>query len=193
MIRSFKYWLTIAQMLAMIPVALGRQPQARAVPPSPPSTSVALTSTLDWMEDQLIPLVEAMPAERFDFSPKAPGFSGVRTFAEQIQHVMNVNNALAAAILDEKIPDELSPESIDTAKAKAKLVDLLKKSSVFLHRAFSFVNEDNARVWIKHPIFGIDTTRLTLCSVIVAHSFDHYGQMVLYLRMNGIVPPASRQ
>jgi hypothetical protein len=103
------------------------------------------------------------------------------------------NNALAAAILDEKIPDELSPESIDTAKAKAKLVDLLKKSSVFLHRVFSFVNEDNARVWIKHPIFGIDTTRLTLCSVIVAHSFDHYGQMVVYLRMNGIVPPASRQ
>ena len=64
---------------------------------------------------------------------------------------------------------------------------------MFLHRAFSFVNEDNARVWIKHPIFGIDTTRLTLCSVIVAHSFDHYGQMVVYLRMNGIVPPASRQ
>jgi hypothetical protein len=61
------------------------------------------------MEGQPILLVEAMPAEPFDFSPKAPGFSGVRTFAEQIQHVLNVNNALAAAILDEKIPDELMP------------------------------------------------------------------------------------
>lgn len=118
--------------------------------------------------------------------------SPLLSFAEQVQHVPEVNDVLAAAILAEEIPRELQPEVIDAVKTKQRLIDLARKSSVFVHRVFAATNENNARVVIKHPILGFDTSRLWLCSVIVGHSMDHYGQMVAYLRMNEIVPPASK-
>ncbi len=181
---------TLVLMLCISSMSPTAQQQAQS--PNPMTTSMAMTPVLDWMEGQFIPLVEAMPVEKFDFAPKGTGFKGVRSFAEQVQHVLEVNDALAAAILAEEIPRELQPEVIDAVKTKQGLIDLARKSSVFVHRAFAATNENNARVVIKHPIFGSDTSRLSLCSVIVGHSMDHYGQMVGYLRMNDIVPPANK-
>ncbi len=67
-----------------------------------------------------------------------------------------------------------------------------KDSFAYVHKAVSSINEKNAVGSIKSPFGQGSVTRLSMATLIVGHCFDHYGQMVEYLRMNGIVPPASR-
>jgi hypothetical protein len=78
-------------------------------------------------------------------------------------------------------------------KSKADIVKFLKDSFAYLHKAVASVNETNEIGSIKMPFGDGNTTRLAMATLGVAHCFDHYGQMVVYLRMNGIVPPASRR
>jgi hypothetical protein len=61
-----------------------------------------------------------------------------------------------------------------------------------MHKAVASTNEKNAVESIKSPFGEGSTTRLGMSTLIVGHCFDHYGQIVEYLRMNGLVPPASR-
>ena len=114
----------------------------------------------------------------------------MRTFAEQIAHVAELNMVLSAAILGEEPPAETPPE---VTKAKSAVLKYLKDSFTYTHRALSSITEQNAKLPIKHPILDMVTTRMGLGIVTIAHSFNHYGQMVEYLRMNNVVPPASRQ
>jgi hypothetical protein len=76
-------------------------------------------------------------------------------------------------------------------KAKAEIIKFLKDSFAFGHKSVAILNSSN----LVEPITsksGRPTTRLFLATFAAAHAFDHYGQVVEYLRMNGIVPPASR-
>ena len=100
-----------------------------------------------------------------------------------------VNFALSAAILVESSPKRRPAEAMKTRSAVLKY---LKDSFANTHRAFSSLTEHNAKLPIKHPLFDMVTTRMGLSIVAIAHPFDHYGQIVEYLRMNNIVPPASR-
>ena len=77
--------------------------------------------------------------------------------------------------------------------AKADLIRYLKESFDYAHKAFATINEKNEVTAIKNPFGEGTTTRLGMATLTVWHGFDHYGQMVEYLRMNGIIPPASRQ
>jgi hypothetical protein len=149
---------------------------------------------LDWMEHQFVPTAEAMPEDKFFLAPKIGEFHGVRSFAEQIEHVAEVNFILSAAILGEKPPvdTDVSRTNAETMKTRAAILQYLRRSLAYTHRALSSINEQNARLWIKHPIFDMNTSRLGLGIVTIAHPFDHYGQMVEYLRMNNIIPPTSR-
>ncbi len=157
-----------------------------------------ITSILDGgvktIESELVPAVEAMPEDKFGFAPTAGEFKGVRTFAQQAKHVAAVNYLVGAAILGEKPPVELGGESgPDSVKTKAEIVKFLKDSYVYAHKAVASVNADNATGEINSP-FGKDkVTRMGMATVFAWHGFDHYGQMAVYLRMNGIIPPASRQ
>jgi uncharacterized damage-inducible protein DinB len=145
------------------------------------------------MESEFVPAAEAMPEDKFGFAPTGGEFKGVRTFGEQIKHVAAVNYIFGAAILGEKVPvdvgDESGPEAM---KSKAQIVSYLKESFAYVHKAIQTVNEKNLVEPVKSPFGEGSVTRLSLATMVVAHGFDHYGQMVEYLRMNGIVPPASR-
>jgi len=145
------------------------------------------------IESELVPAVEAMPEDKFAFAPTAGEFKTVRTFALQAKHVAAVNYMVAAAILGEKPPIELGGENgPDSVKSKADIVKFLKDSYVYAHKAVGTITDGNSLTPVKSP-FGVDsTTRLGLATVFAWHGFDHYGQMVEYLRMNGIIPPASR-
>jgi uncharacterized damage-inducible protein DinB len=146
------------------------------------------------MEHEFVPAVEAMPEDKFGFAPTNGEFKGVRTFAEQVKHVAAVNYIFGAAILSEKVPvdvgDESGPASL---KTKAEIVTYLKDSFAYVHKAMQTINEKNLVEPLKSPFGEGSVTRLNLATMVVSHGFDHYGQMVEYLRMNGIVPPASRQ
>jgi hypothetical protein len=152
-----------------------------------------LDRTVSNMEHEFVPAAEAMPEDKFGFAPTNGEFKGVRTFAQQIKHVAAVNYELGAAILEEKPPvdigDESGPASITS---KAAVLKYLQESFVYVHKAVQTINEKNLVGTVKSPFGEGKVSRLGLATTVAWHGFDHYGQMVEYLRMNGIVPPASR-
>jgi uncharacterized damage-inducible protein DinB len=148
------------------------------------------------LEGEFVPAAEAMPDDKYDFAPPTSlgEFKGVRTFAQQVKHVAAVNYMLAAAILGEKPPVDLGKgeNGPDNLKTKAEIVKFLKDSFEYSHKALKSINDQNAMGLVQSPFGTNQTSRANLAVFIIAHPFDHYGQMVEYLRMNGVVPPASR-
>ncbi len=152
-----------------------------------------LDHTVSNLEQEFVPAVEAMPEDKFGFAPTGGEFKGVRTFAEQVKHVAAVNYLLGAAIMEEKPPVDIGGESGPaSAKTKAEILKFLKASFEYVHKAMGTINEKNVVETVKSPFGEGAVSRLGLATTVAWHGFDHYGQMVEYLRMNGIVPPASR-
>ena len=152
-----------------------------------------LDRSISNFEHEFIPAAEAMPEDKFGFAPANGEFKGVRTFAQQIKHVAAVNYELGAALLEQKPPvdigDESGPASITT---KADILKYLKDSFEYVHKAIGTITDTNLTGTVRSPFGEGSVSRLGLASAVSSHGFDHYGQMVVYLRMNGIVPPASR-
>jgi hypothetical protein len=164
----------------------------------PAQTAPTIASAVDRevgnIEKQVVDAAEAMPEEKFNFTPESlniPGaeYKGVRTFALQVRHVAASNYILWAQVTGDRIPEDYKggngPANL---KTKAEIVRFLKDSYVLGHKAAAALTSQNM---LQAPE-GSKSPRLRLATFAVAHAFDHYGQMVEYLRMNGIVPPASR-
>jgi len=147
------------------------------------------------LERQLVEAADAMPANKYSFVPTTGEFKGVRSFGAQVKHLAATNYILAAAALGQPPPkdagDETGPESV---RLKADILDYLRGSFRALHQAAQAIDEGNAivRDVLISPLTG-KATRLGYVEEALLHTYDHYGQMVIYLRMNGVVPPASRQ
>src|SRR5438445_12919539 len=134
-----------------------------------------------------------MSEDKYSSTPSNGQFKNVRTFAEQLKHLAANNYRQAAVILGQNpTADQSSETGPDSVKTKAEVVEYLKGSFTSLHKAVATINSENQ----VDPIPGTSGTwqraRLGLAIDAVAHSFDHYGQLVEYLRMNNIVPPDSR-
>jgi uncharacterized damage-inducible protein DinB len=156
------------------------------------TVSQVLDSSIKTVEDEFVPAAEAMPEEKYGFAPTNGEFKGVRTFAEQVRHVAASNYLIGAHILGEKPPvDANDGNGPDSVKSKAEILRYLKDSFAYAHKAAASITDTNALEPIPSS-GGKSTTRLSVAMIFSWHAFDHYGQMVEYLRMNGIVPPASR-
>lgn len=157
------------------------------------SVTEILDHTVSNLESEFVPAAEAMPEDKFGFAPTNGEFKNVRTFAQQIKHVAAVNYELGAALLEQKPPvdigDESGPSSITS---KADIIKYLKDSFAYVHKAIATINDANLVGTVRSPFGEGWVSRLGLASAVSSHGYDHYGQMVVYLRMNGIVPPASR-
>ncbi len=146
-------------------------------------------------EKVVVSAADAMPADKYGFAPTDGEFKGVRTFGQMVKHLSATNYILAAAALGEKPPadagDELGPEAVRT---KAEILNYLKGSFAYLGKAIEAIGQKTAPVKPSpiSPLKNTEATRLALAVESLVHAFDHYGQMVEYLRMNGVVPPASR-
>lgn len=179
--------------LAICTLALGAAVSAQAKKEMPRAVSDVLSHSVMNLEHDLVPAADAMPEEKFGFAPSNGEFKGVRTFAQQIKHIAAVNYELGAAILSEKPPVDIGDESGPaTVTSKADILKYLKDSFVYVHKAINTINETNLTGTVESPFGEGKVTRLGLATTVAWHGFDHYGQMVEYLRMNGIVPPASR-
>jgi hypothetical protein len=177
----------LAILLAFCSLALAQTKEEKR------TISQVLDGSLKMLEGEFIPAAEAMPEDKFGFAPTNGEFKGVRTFAQQVKHVSAVNYMVAAAILGEKPPVELGGENgPDSIKTKADIVKFAKDSLAYAHKAVASITDENALGQVDSPFGNGKVTRLGMATVFAWHSFDHYGQMVEYLRMNGIVPPASR-
>ena len=165
--------------------------------PKPNKETRTVTEVMDRslknVEREFVSAADVMPEDKYSFAPTNGEFKGVRNFAQQIKHTAAVNYEVGAAIIGEKPPvevgDESGPESV---KTKAQIMQFLKDSFAYMHKAVATINEQNMIDPVKSPFGEGKVTRLGLATLIVGHCFDHYGQMVEYLRMNGIIPPASR-
>lgn len=158
-------------------------------------TRLTVVQVLDfWVshtEKEVVSAADAMPEDKYSFAPTKGEFTGVRTFAGQVKHLSAVNYRLAARILGEKpLHGEQGETAPDSIKSKAQIMDYVKGSFAVLHRAVAAINEENMLELLTSGDGPKDRLQCAVGSV--AHSNNHYGQIVEYLRMNGIVPPASR-
>jgi uncharacterized damage-inducible protein DinB len=184
--------------LGLLTVAVTSVAQSGSPLPKHKEEKRTVTEVLDHtvmnLERDLIPAAEAMPEDKFDFAPTTGEFKGVRTFAGQLKHIAAVNYEFGAALLQEKSPvdinEEEGPASVST---KADVLKYLKESFLYVHKAIATINEKNLVTPVKSPFGEGTVTRMGLATSVAWHGFDHYGQIVEYLRMNGIVPPASRR
>ncbi|MGH9732860.1 MAG: DinB family protein [Candidatus Acidiferrales bacterium] len=162
-----------------------------------PTVASVMNTQLTIVEHEFVAAADAMPADKYAFSPTGSGdFKGVRTFAQEVKHVATVNFAFYSAILEQTPPPGVSaneqmngPNDIQT---KEQIMKYLRDSFALGHKAFATITARNATTAISKPPIPFLNTRLALASFGCTHAFDHYGQMVEYLRMNGIVPPASK-
>src|SRR6266576_2602748 len=156
---------------------------ASASQSTPPRFASAIDREISLVEKEVVEAGEAMPENKFDFSPEKlnlPGgdYKGVRTFGEQLKHIAASNYLIWSPITGEKPPDTVNDgKGPDTMKAKADIIKYLKDSFAFGHKAVATLNESN----LVQPITsgsGRQTTRLFLATFAAAHCFDHYGQMI---------------
>ena len=146
------------------------------------------------VEKQITEAAEAMPESLFNFSPEnlhiAGGdYKGVRTFALQIRHIAASNYAIWSALTGDQFPkDFLGGNGPENLTSKGAILKFLKDSFALGHRAAATLTIENMLQTPEHSI----SSRLHRATFAVEHAFDHYGQMVESLRMNGFIPPASR-
>src|ERR1700743_1712775 len=148
----------------------------------------AFTSLLNDQEGQIVGAAEAMPADKFNYAPTSGEFKVARTFAPQIAHVAQAQYFFFGGF---GVKPAIDPQSIGKLKSKEEIVAALKASFAYAKKAAVTITPENAFADMK-DVDGA-STRATIAAVDLAHNNDHYGQMVVYLRLNGIVPPASRK
>lgn len=163
--------------------------------PAPPAKTPgdALNAIMNIAEKEFVSAAEAMPEDKYSFAPSNGEFKGVRNFGQQIKHVAAVNYVFGSAILGEKSPVEGGENGPDSVKSKAEIMKFLNDSFAYLHKALGSITNKNQLDQLSLFDGQMKAARLSIGAFSTAHPFDHYGQMVEYLRMNGIIPPASRQ
>jgi hypothetical protein len=145
-------------------------------------------------ESEIVSLVQAMPEAKFGFAPKDGQFKGVRTFSEQAKHIAAVLYMVSAAAKGEKPPVDLGAgeNGPDSVKSKDDVVQFMKGAFAYARGAAASMTAERFEQQVKAPWGEGTMARGALVSLGTWHSFDHYGQMVVYARMNGVIPPASQ-
>lgn len=180
-------------------------PQTASPPPnqqqqseSPPSSDERPKTVVDsinitWTDEQrdFLALADAMPEAKWSYKPVHGEFKGVRSFGEMVKHVACANEAFAKEMRGETPPEDCEKGGPNPAKSKAELTKYLRDSFNMLDEQINQINEKNE----MEPVdgrYGGPNTRIGMAVLAAWHVADHYGQLVEYLRLNGIVPPASR-
>ena len=155
----------------------------------PMAATVAQWFTM--IERSFVSLADAMPAETYGFKPTNGEFKDVRAFGEQVKHVACSNFGFFNEIEKKEPPSQYDTDGPSPAKTKAELMTYLRESFEYAQRVLRTMTPANALEPAGGP-YGGESTRLGITTLAVWHASDHYGQLVVYLRMNGIVPPASQ-
>jgi len=179
--------------------AVGKSmPQNSATTPAaqtddiPKSIAEGVSGTLQFVEGDFLGLAEAMPEDKYSFIPPVGKFDGVRSFGEQVKHVACAQFAFFNEFEGKKPPDDCEKGGHDAAKTKAELIKYLKDSFDYSNRVLATLTAKNALDRIEGRYAG-PNTKLGISVIAVWHITDHYGQLVEYLRLNGIVPPSTQK
>lgn len=168
---------------------------AQATAPAKPAVGTAVSPAMTYgkllsgMESEFVSAAEAMPEDKYNFAPPASlgEFKDVRTFAQQIKHVAEANYYFFSGSSYTDAGAKAMSASIEKLTTKADILKALKDSFAQAHTFVDGMTPENAFVMTEHG------TRAGMATFGISHFMNHYGQIVVYLRMNGIVPPASRK
>jgi len=191
--------IIVSCALSMSLIAMAQAGADATKAPAAPTTvtpAEAMDSALSLIEGEMMGAVKAMPADKYSFAPSASifvpsqntEFKTVRTFGQQVAHVAQANYFFFMTLSGMK-PD-VDVRAIGSLTGKDEAVAALSGSFAFGHKAIATLTAANAFEVLKTPEPGVQT-RLTFAGFAISHANDHYGQMIEYLRMNGLVPPAS--
>jgi uncharacterized damage-inducible protein DinB len=181
---TFSVLVAISLLLVALPAVAQQQPSpAKTIPDS-------INYMWKIVESDFTSLAEAMPEEKWSFKPTQGAFTDVRTFGEQVKHVACANEAWAKKLRGEKPPDHCDTGGPNPAKTKTEILAYLHQTFVMMDGEIAKTRLDN----LTAPVQGFyaGDNRLEVLNSALWHISDHYGQLVVYVRMNGIVPPASR-
>jgi hypothetical protein len=185
--------LGAALVLMITSPAVASAQAGKALPPR--SIAETLDSWIANTETHVVLAADALPESRYEFAPPVAigEYTGVRTFAQQLKHLAADNYWMATLIVGGKPTADMSGETgPDSVRTKSQIMQYLKGSFASLHHAVATIDGDNVVAPVPTPS-SWQNSRLSFAIDAVAHSFDHYGQLVEYLRMNYIVPPDSRR
>jgi uncharacterized damage-inducible protein DinB len=176
----------VASLLACEISAFAQDPGAK-----PLSESSTVLATWSMIEKDFISAADAMPEDKYSFAPSSGEFKGARTFAQQVGHVACANFAFFKEFEGTKPDEDCRYNGKEPKKNKAELMKYLRDSFQFADQGIVKLNGQNSLDKVGGP-YGGPSTKLGLTVLAVWHASDHYGQIVEYLRMNSVVPPASR-
>ena len=180
-------YVVIATAIAVTLVPMFATAQDRVDP-----MAATVAPWFSMIEKSFVGLADAMPEDKYGFKPTNGAFKEVRTFGEQVKHVACANFAFYNEIEKKTPPEGCETGGPSPAKTKAELMAYLRESFAYAGRVLRTLTPANAMESVSGP-YGGDSTRLGIATLSIWHASDHYGQLVVYLRMNGIVPPASAQ
>jgi hypothetical protein len=192
--KQTRIFLLLAVFILSASAAAASAPRAQQQQQSPPTVASTVDRQITAIEKQIVEAAEAMPEDKFNFSPaslniKGSAYLGARTFAVQVKHIAASNYFIWSPLTGDKLPEGLKdgngPRDL---KTKADIIKFLKDSFALGHRAAATLTAENM---LQNPDHS-RSSRLNLATFGVAHAYDHLGQMTEYLRMNGIVPSATR-
>lgn len=156
------------------------------------SIAESVSGPLQFAEGSFLGMAEAMPEDKYSFVPTAGSFDGVRSFGEQVKHVACAQFAFFNEFEGKKPPDDCEKGGHDPARTKGELIKYLRDSFDYSNRVVATLTAKNALDRVEGRYAG-PNTKLGISVVSVWHVTDHYGQLVEYLRMNGIVPPMTQK
>lgn len=163
-----------------LPVVLSAQ-QAPPVPPANPITA-SERGLYSFVSHAAVAAAEKMPEANYAFKPTPE----VRSFGQLVGHVADANYMFCAQAAGEPNP----AKNIEKTKtAKADLVAAIKDAVAYCDKTYDGMTDAKGSEMVK--FFNFNMAKLTLLSLNTAHTDEHYGNMVTYLRIKGIVPPTS--
>ena len=183
--RNPPRWLLTVSLLVVPIYVVAKQNAlpARGVPDS-------INYMWKMVEKDFSDLAEAMPEDKWSFKPSQGAYTDARTFAEQVKHVACANEAWAKKLHGENPPERCDLGGPNPAKTKSEILAYLRESYEMMDKQIAATNAGNLLSEVKGPYAG--GNRLEVLMSALWHISDHYGQLVEYARMNGVVPPASR-
>jgi len=165
---------------------------AQARQRAPKTVTQVFEQSVSGPERAILSLANAMPEAQYSFVPTNGEFKGVRSFAQLGKHVAVDNYMMGAALLREKVPIDIGvrengPDAIST---KTQVAQFLQDSFTYLHKAVHTVNQRNLMEPVNYD--GVPVPRLSIVNAAISHPWDIYGQMIEYLRMNGVDPQKAQ-
>lgn len=163
-------------------------PRAQSAAAAAPASQVLMQLRSDWQEqkDTMLKIADAMPEDKFSYKSTSPQ----RNFGEQIMHVATANVGLLKLLGGNAAAPTFTPEA---ARTKADMLKALGESYDYGTALMNELSETSVLEPVKDPpSFLGPSSRARIIWSLLGHSMDIYGQMAVYLRLNGIVPPASR-